>query len=311
MSTELTISSQARRNRIIAITASAITVIAIVFAFASDYLGFGWKWMRPAAELLLLAELVGLIVLERHQLFEPVHDDVAEMKRRLALMDHTLSVLVERVDTSGRVAICATTPEVVRSLERITRAALAREYDGPQVLRASGLSGQLIARDSREGASEVADLMSAVAAYFIFPGSPPGSRGRRWSVRMLFAVAGEETFEAALKLFAPIIDQSVLNLELKLFTQAKIVSMLSPGTITDREAVLVFDDSVAALRWGLLVEDRESVALLARWFDEAWRAVPDSYLVYSRTGFHPEAVDRIRQDPGFASTASKETQLAR
>jgi hypothetical protein len=30
--------------------------------------------MRPAGELILLAELVGLIVLERHQLFEPVSD---------------------------------------------------------------------------------------------------------------------------------------------------------------------------------------------------------------------------------------------
>jgi hypothetical protein len=47
----------AKRNRIIA---------AIVLAFASGYLGLPWLWLRPAAELLLLAELVGLIVLERH-----------------------------------------------------------------------------------------------------------------------------------------------------------------------------------------------------------------------------------------------------
>jgi len=53
--------------------AGAITVIAIVLGFAGDFLGLPWHWMRPAAELLLLAELVGLVVLERHQLFEPVH----------------------------------------------------------------------------------------------------------------------------------------------------------------------------------------------------------------------------------------------
>jgi hypothetical protein len=34
--------------------------------------------IRPAAELLLLGELVGLVVLERHQLFEPVSETVAE-----------------------------------------------------------------------------------------------------------------------------------------------------------------------------------------------------------------------------------------
>jgi hypothetical protein len=61
----------ARRTRVIAIVAGAITVIAIVLAFASSYLGLSWLWLRPAAELLVLAELVGLIVLERHQLFEP------------------------------------------------------------------------------------------------------------------------------------------------------------------------------------------------------------------------------------------------
>jgi hypothetical protein len=34
---------------------------------------------RPAAELLLLAELVGLIILERHQIFEPVSSKVDEI----------------------------------------------------------------------------------------------------------------------------------------------------------------------------------------------------------------------------------------
>src|SRR5437899_969099 len=66
----------ARRNRMIAIAAGAITVTAIVVAFAAEYLELPWKWLRPGVELLLLAELVGLVVLERHQLFEPVHDKV-------------------------------------------------------------------------------------------------------------------------------------------------------------------------------------------------------------------------------------------
>jgi hypothetical protein len=53
----------ARRNRMIATVAGAITVIAIVLGFAGDVLGLPWHWMRPAAELLLLAELVGLVVM--------------------------------------------------------------------------------------------------------------------------------------------------------------------------------------------------------------------------------------------------------
>ena len=66
----------ARRNRLTAMAAGAITVIAIVLGFAGDFLGLEMRWIRPAAELLLLAELVGLVVLERHQLFEPVHETV-------------------------------------------------------------------------------------------------------------------------------------------------------------------------------------------------------------------------------------------
>jgi oligoendopeptidase F len=39
--------------------------------------------MRPAAELLLLAELVGLVVLERRQLFEPVQEQVTNIHSRV------------------------------------------------------------------------------------------------------------------------------------------------------------------------------------------------------------------------------------
>src|SRR5271167_3088214 len=83
--------STARRNRMVAMAAGVITVIAIVFGFAGDFLGLPWHWMRPVAELLLLAELVGLVVLERHQLFEPVHEQVGGMEAQLAEVRETLA----------------------------------------------------------------------------------------------------------------------------------------------------------------------------------------------------------------------------
>jgi hypothetical protein len=86
MTSENPSTATAGRNRIVAIAAGAITVIAIVLALASGYLGLTWLWLRPAAELLLLAELVGLIVLERHQLFEPVHDRVEDIYSTLATL---------------------------------------------------------------------------------------------------------------------------------------------------------------------------------------------------------------------------------
>ena len=78
MVTENPTSGTARRNRIIAIVAGTVTITAIIVAFAAEYFELPWKWLRPIAELLLLAELVGLVVLERHQLFEPVHETVGQ-----------------------------------------------------------------------------------------------------------------------------------------------------------------------------------------------------------------------------------------
>src|SRR5579864_7376620 len=80
-----------RRNRLIATVAGAITVIAIVLGFAGDFLGLPWHWMRPAAELLLLAELVGLVVLERHQLFEPVEEQVTDIHARVEHIQEALA----------------------------------------------------------------------------------------------------------------------------------------------------------------------------------------------------------------------------
>ena len=216
--------STAKRNRIIAVVAGAITVVAIVLAFASGYLGQQWQWLRPAGELLLLAELVGLIVLERHQLFEPVHNDVSEVKARVKDMEAGLALVLDRLGTSGRVTICANTPEATRAAARVYRSALARDYEAPQILRISGLSGQLIAGDSRESADALSDLAS-FANFLVRPDTALDSRARRWSVRMLFGVARKETFQAVVELFAPVFDRA-LNLEVKFFPCPKIEGYL-------------------------------------------------------------------------------------
>src|SRR5208282_3022259 len=109
MSGEAVTRDHARRNRMIAIAAGVVTIIAIVLGFAGDFLGMPWHWMRPAAELLLLAELVGLVVLERHQLFEPVHENVGAMRTR---MEEMHAMMTENMRSSGQVTACPSTPEV-------------------------------------------------------------------------------------------------------------------------------------------------------------------------------------------------------
>ena len=130
----------ARRNRIIAIAAGAITVTAIVVAFAAEYLDLPWKWLRPGVELLLLAELVGLVVLERHQLFEPVRENVGAMRTRV---EEIHALISENTRSSGQVTACPSTTELFRTMARVLREALAREQGSPQILRGAWLAGRL------------------------------------------------------------------------------------------------------------------------------------------------------------------------
>jgi len=138
------LSDHARRNRMIAMAAGAITVIAIVLGFAGDFLGLPWHWMRPAAELLLLAELVGLVVLERHQLFEPVHEGVGALRNDVGTIQTGVSTMqirleemhasvMENIQASGRVTPCASTTELFRTMTRILREALARDQRAPHI----------------------------------------------------------------------------------------------------------------------------------------------------------------------------------
>ena len=103
MGSEMQSRDHARRNRLIAIVAGAITVTAIVVAFASEYLDLPWKWLRPGVELLLLAELVGLVVLERHQLFEPVQETVAGTH---TLVQEMHAMMTENARSSGQLTAC-------------------------------------------------------------------------------------------------------------------------------------------------------------------------------------------------------------
>ena len=59
-----------------------ITVTAIVGAFAAECMGVEWKWLKPVVEMLVLAELLGVVVLERRQLFEPIHETVEAIQSR-------------------------------------------------------------------------------------------------------------------------------------------------------------------------------------------------------------------------------------
>lgn len=286
----------ARRNRMIAIVAGAITVIAIVLGFAGDFLGLPWHWMRPAAELLLLAELVGLVVLERHQLFEPVHETVSEMNSRLGELQLGFAALTKDLRLDGHVTLYASPAEILRAITLVSREALARGQEGPQILRLAALSGLMFAEDDREAVLEMQEILPALSAYFVTKASPADARARRWSVRLLAGAASVTTFERMREMVTTMYTLEPLNLEIKLFAKSRAESLLSPQSITDQDVVLVFDDTSAAFRWGLVLEGGRYAAPFARWFDDLWANLPNTHLVCSRNGINQNALDHIRTE---------------
>ncbi len=191
--------STAKRNRMIAIAAGAITVVAIVLAFASEYLELPWKWIRPAAELLLLGELVGLVVLERHQLFEPVNVTVQTIDRRVALIHDALTTndlaeisgVLARIEASlkagGQVTVTVGTRETLAARNRLMREALQRDQKEPQTLRFSLLTGQVFLQDLREGGEELQLFERIVEEFALSTDIPADSKAHRWTIRGLFA----------------------------------------------------------------------------------------------------------------------------
>lgn len=281
----------------IAIVAGALTVIAVVLGFAGDVLGLPWHWMRPAAELLLLAELVGLVVLERHQLFEPVHETVGDTH---SLVQQMHAMMAENARSSGQVTACTTAAELYRTMTRVMREALARDQQAPQILRIGRLAGRLVSQSGALGdpdlAAEWREYAAARSAYLVTPGSPPDGRARRWSVRGMVTVATFEDFGASLEQFQQALSGRPSNVEVKFILRSRIEAMLSPAIMTDRDAVMTFDDAGAANRWGVWFQGPQYLALFERWFDDLWAGVPESYLVYSRSAFNQTAIDRIRKE---------------
>jgi len=294
MATETKSSSPVRRNRIIAIVAGAITVVAIVLGFAGDFLGLGWRWMRPAAELLLLAELVALVVIERHQLFEPVHETVGGTH---ALVQEIHAIVSEGARNAGQVTVCGGEPEVYATAIRVLREAAARDQSTPQILRAARLSGHLRLSEDSDLAEQFEAYTDALKAFFVNPGSPPDARSRRWSGRVVIALASRKNFDEHLdQVLRRVYAAKPTNVETKILIRAKSEAVLAPLEITDRDAVLTFDDGSSSFKWGLGFHGEHYRALLARWFDDLWASIPDSYLIYSRGGFNEDVVERIRKE---------------
>ena len=296
-----------RRNRIIAIAAGVITVMAVVLSFASGYLGLGWQWLRPAAELLLLAELVGLIILERHQLFEPVNEKISIVEARTDRIETAIEALTERLTTAGQATFYANSSQTLSAIARTLRATIAREQETPQVLRVARLGASAFYDIADpETAPGFQEIINALLDFALLPGSPHDSRARLWSCRFILNMPNLQTFNLNYEKVRPsFVDPKPLNNETKLVVRTRPEAVLTPILITDRDVILTLDDVIGPVRWGLLLQGRQYVGVFARWFDDLWASIPEACLVYSRSGANENALARIRKELETAETSGE------
>jgi hypothetical protein len=76
----------------------------------------------------------------------------------------------------------------------------------------------------------------------------------------------------------------------------RVEPLLMPELVTDRDAILAFNDGTANLRWGVLFRGEQYRAIFGRWLDQLWSSIPDTKLLYSRAGFNQKAMDLVRKE---------------
>jgi hypothetical protein len=299
-------SSTAQRNRMIAIAAGVLTVGAIVLGFAGDFLGLPWHWMRPAAELLLLAELVGLVVLERHQLFEPVHGTVGAIDANVNALRSELQLLNQRLDSTGQVSFFASPSQTVGAISRAMQEALTREQEAPQILRWARLANYPRILTNPELGSGLQEILRGVMAFHVLPDSPPHAKSRLWTVRNILTFTDLENFDRWRESIQPLyFERTPLNSETKILVRirSRPEGVLTPNLVTDRDVIVTLDDDRTNNRWGFLFQGRQYVAVFARWFDELWASISDDYLVESRGEVNQKAVSEIGKELEAATGA--------
>jgi hypothetical protein len=227
-----------------------------------------------------------------------VHDKVGDIKADTSELRVMLGTVVQQLGASGQTTVYPTSHDLLRALTRITRESFARDQDTPQILRIARFAGEPQAiRADPEYEAEFQGFNDAIKEGLLSSGGRADSKTRWWSIRIMGAVWNIDHLNFILeRLVGPIFERHPLNFELKFLVQSKIQHALLSPVITDREAMLTFDDVNAMFRWGILFQGRQYTMLFARWFDEVWTSIPDSHLVYSRGGLNESAIDLIKKE---------------
>jgi len=138
------------RSRKIGIAMAAIAVVAIVAHFGAESLHL--PWLREVAVLIILAEILVFVGLERYPVFEPMGEAMDDLQARFTRVDS----FREELSASGGVSIQPSPHQYYWEAARALREALAADPGGPQILRQAflGLRWEGVAGAAREETEE-------------------------------------------------------------------------------------------------------------------------------------------------------------
>lgn len=277
------------RGRKIGIAMAAIAIAAIVAHFGAESLHL--PWLREAAVLIILAEILVFVALERYQVFEPMGEAIAEVRGRLESLEQIRSELA----ASGYALAASDAPSTHQGLVDLLEEALAKKPATPQMLRVALLGGRYV--DATSVASAAPQYVAVVTGIRAFSDTLE-NRARRpwvasWSVRTLVAIGDERSLEGLRAMLASAAKAGHTNQTIKLLPRPGTQAAIAPVVVGDQAVALGLEEnSLAYPHWGVLFRGQQYAALFARWFDELWQD-PEVITVFTRGTADDAAFERV------------------
>lgn len=280
-----------RWTRHLAIGMAVVTTLAILATFSSEYIGM--DWLAPAAQIIILAEILGFVVLERFQVFEPVQETIADVRHRLESLERLRSDLA----ASGYARAVSDVESTHDHLCDLLSETLAEKPASPQILRITTLTGEFT--DAAKVASEAplfADIVERIRAFH----DTPESRAKHpwvtsWAIRTLDAIGDPRSLDNVRSTLERVSRSRTTNQVSKILPRPGAQAAIFPMVLGDRAVALGLGDASSNdLKWGVILEGEQYAALFARWFDELWQD-PEAITVFARGVVDEQAFARIRQ----------------
>jgi hypothetical protein len=291
-----------RRARTIGIVMAVIAVAAILVHFGAEALHV--PALREVALLVILAEILVFVALERYQVFEPMNETMEELRGEMK----QLTELRRQLGEGGYTFTASDAPATWKGLGDLLQEALGRRPERPQVLRVTLLHGTLaeLTMSHSESDQQWRDTIINPLRGFI---DYAENRARTpwvtsWTLRYLFAAADEAAVDRLRDWATMALGRRPANVTIKLLPRHAPQAALSPVVVGDYGVGLgIEDNSYPYPHFGVMFRGPQYAALFARWFDELWEDA-HAVAVYAHGRLDERAIELVRRKVGELGRAA-------